>query len=290
MANSTGKKIDTTCLSIVGHTASRGYIHRDYLAHCLRYSHVARYMNEGRKHQTAHVLDVGCGREAPLARLLYSMKMTHTTGSYTGVDYGNVKWPDTIPQGKNKFNGQFIGKVDFAEDAVGRKKFDVIVSLEVLEHVEAYHAWRMMRRMRSLMKRDSRCFLSTPCYDQKTGAAGNHVNEMSHRGFKALIHAAGLEVESVWGTFASQKDYKKLMTPGQQEVFEALRPYYDSSTLSCFMAPMFPEQARNCIWRLKPGTVLTLAPSDLKELADPSHGSSKDWGKDLKKIMKEASK
>lgn len=296
MANAKGKSIDSTYLRIAADTSRKGYIHRDYLAHCLRYSHVAKYMMEGKKHLTAHVLDVGCGREAPLARLLFSMMMVHSTGTYTGVDYGPIPWPETIKRDTDRFNATFHEKTDFTSFEPKRKAYDVITSFEVLEHVEAEHAFRMMTKMRSLLAKNGRCFLSTPCYDPKVGAADNHVNEMSHLGFKALIVLAGFEIESVWGTFASQRDYKQLMTAGQREVFEKLSDYYDSGVLACFMAPMFPEQARNCIWQLKPNgdrqsfnvTVGQSWDQIGKRLATSEHGSSALWPKQLKQIIKES--
>ena len=43
MANARGKKVDTTYLSI-DNAEERGFLHRDYIAHCLRWSHVVKYL------------------------------------------------------------------------------------------------------------------------------------------------------------------------------------------------------------------------------------------------------
>ena len=40
MANARGKEIDNTHLSI-DQAEARGFIHRDYIAHCLRWTHVS---------------------------------------------------------------------------------------------------------------------------------------------------------------------------------------------------------------------------------------------------------
>jgi hypothetical protein len=219
--------------------------------------------------------------------MLYSMMMVHSTGSYTGVDYGPIPWPDSISETTKKFKAKFFEKSDFVKLELPRKTFDVITSFEVLEHVEAEHAYDMMRKMRMSISKQGHVFLSTPCYDPKVGPADNHVNEMSFEGFKALIEAAGFEIDKVWGTFASQKDYKKLMTEAQRSVFDSLIEYYDSGVASCMFAPLFPAQARNCIWKLRPGSIHGLEAADLKKLATPEHGSSELWPKQLKKIMKE---
>ena len=286
MANAKNKSVDTTFLSFNKAVASRGFIHRDYLAHCLRYSHLAKFMHQKGRFKTAHLLDVGCGRETPVPRLLFSMMMTHTTGSYTGVDYGPIIWPETINPKTKRFKMKLVERADFRTVDLPRKSYDIISSFEVLEHVEADHAFAMLQRMRSLVKRTGHVFLSTPCYDPKVGAAANHVNEMSHEGFKALILAAGFEVGQVWGTFASQRDYKQLLEDrGLSRVFEELSTYYDSNVTACLFAPLFPERSRNCLWQLRPGR--PTRHEHWRALARPEHGSSKHWGKHLRKIMKE---
>lgn len=286
MANARGKTVDTTSLRLVAHTAIYGEIHRDYLAHCLRYNHVAQYLNRGALHKTAHVLDVGCGIETPLPRLLSSMMMTHTTGSYTGVDYGAIRWPRQL----KSFKTTFLEKADFVTVELPRRAFDVVTCFEVLEHVEAPHAFAMLSRMAELMEGSSVAFVSTPCYDPKVGPADNHVNEMSHAGFRVLLEAAGFEVLNVWGTFASQKDYKRQLTEASPELaalFERLQAYYHPCVLACLLAPLFPTFARNCLWQLRSAEPTLPTAAQLKELATPSHGSSVDWPRDLKRIIKE---
>ena len=58
-------------------------------------------------------------------------------------------------------------------------------------------------------------------------------------------------VDKVYGTFASQKDYKDELVGWKKEMFDALYDYYDANLLSNLMAPLFPTKSRNCIWVLK---------------------------------------
>jgi hypothetical protein len=109
---------------------------------------------------------------------------------------------------------------------------------------------------------------------------------MSYLAFHALVHLAGFDIERVYGTFASQKDYKKLLTPGQREVFEALNEYYDANLISNIFAPMFPAQSRNCLWHLKPGKPIKPDIDTIKLLSKPEHGSSTHWVREFKKIVK----
>lgn len=248
MANARNKAIDNTHLSI-DQAETRGFIHRDYIAHCLRWSHVAKYLNEQQRYKTHHVLDVGCGRDQPLPRLMYTSRLIPQTGSYTGVDYNKLTPHEMFHTGK--FPATFIGGVAFPDVILPRELYDTITCFEVMEHVEPAHALLMLEGIHKRLTHCGTAFISTPCYDEKTGAAANHVNEMSYTAFGAMLERAGFRIVNVWGTFASQKDYKPFLTGSQRELFGALSNYYDSNYLATIFAPLFPEHSRNCLWRVQ---------------------------------------
>jgi SAM-dependent methyltransferase len=228
------------------------------------------------KYKTAHVLDVGCGKDQPLARLLYTSKMNPTTGTYTGVDYNKLEKHPMFHTGK--FPITLIDKTAFPDVTLPRDKYDVIVSFEVLEHVEPAHSYSMLKGMKERLADGGDIFISTPCYDAHVGAAGNHVNEMSYEALGAMIQHVGLAIVGVWGTFASQRDYKEhLKRDGHWELFEKLSAYYDSNYLATIFAPLYPALSRNCLWHLrKTGTPVVDFPS-IKQLSDPLHSSSETW-------------
>lgn len=275
MVNARNKEIDNTHLSI-DQAEERGFIHRDYLAHCLRWTHVAKYLNEKKRYETHHVLDIGCGRDQPLPRLMYTSRLIPKTGTYTGIDYNKLTPHEMFHTGK--FPITLIGNAAFPDVALPRDYYDTIVCFEVLEHVEPAHSFRMLKGIRGLLADEGRAFISTPCYDYQVGAAANHVNEMSYLALGAMIEAAGLSVANVWGTFASQKDYKHLLTPAAREIFEDLSQYYDSNYLATVFAPLFPDKARNCLWELRAmnlGDWRSFEP--LSTLTDAHHSSSTRW-------------
>lgn len=288
MANARGKTVDKTFLS-VNQAEHRGFLHRDYIAHCLRWSHVVKYLMQQRRYATSHVLDIGCGRELPLAKMMFSSRMTHRDkkASYTGVDVGPIDWPDSIPEGTNKFNTHLYPNTDVVAWAENHKKrYDVITCFEVVEHVEPFHAYQMLAAISKLLKRDGVAFISTPNFDARMGAAANHVNEMTWEGLSYIFRCAGLELSDHWGTFASQRDYKEAMgeVVGLREIFDELREYYDSNVLSCIFAPLFPTMSRNILWRMtkcKPSK-----PEPSNDFKDPRHSSSDRWTKDVTKILK----
>lgn len=295
MANAFGKKIDTTYLDPET-SAYRQVLHRDQSAHTFRWSYVSKFLSKGGRHKTWHVLDAGCGRLVNLAKMLYHNMKTHTTGSYTGVDYGKVPWPETINPETKKFKMQLFEQTDFAEWEPPHlpnrgKGWDLITSFEVLEHVEPLHAFRMLQRMRDLVLEVNQergyAIISTPNYSAKVGAAKNHVNEMTYDALFALIEAAGWGVLDVYGTFASQIDYKNNLSSADRKFFDQLSEYYDSTSMSLIMAPLIhAHQARNCMWILRPSKPDIAMLTD-RDLAQASHSSSKLWVKARRQILKE---
>lgn len=265
MPNARGKSIDKTFLSI-DNAEERGFIHRDYLAHCLRWSHVCKYLAQFQRYKAAEILDVGCGRELPLAKTLYSSR--YIPKSYVGVDYGPINDDAVAVLSKtDKFPGQYFGGLDVTNYHVD-DRFNLITCFEVFEHVEPAHGVRMLRHMKKLLSADGRLMLSTPCYSEKTGAADNHVNETTYEALGSILEAVGFEVEDVWGTFASIKDYiDRIAEDGWSALFDQLRDYYDTNYLATVFAPLYPSRARNCLWVLKHGNQRRFKP--LAEVAKP---------------------
>ncbi len=248
--NARGKNVDTTYLSM-DHAEERGFIHRDYIAHCLRWSHVVKRLGQKHGYRDARLLDVGCGRELPLAKLLYSSK--YIPSAYYGVDYGPLD--DTTCDSlvkSGKFPGIFYEKTDLCHLSLtdlASIPVNWITCFEVLEHVEPAHLVRMLRTMRTLASEDAKIFISTPCWNEFDCAA-NHVNEIKYEVLGSVFERLGFGVVGKYGTFASIRDYHHMMLPDTAVIFDKLRAYYDTNFLSCVFAPLFPSGSRNVLWEL----------------------------------------
>lgn len=263
MANERKKSIDKTYLSIDNAT-DRGFIHRDYVAHCLRWTHVIKRMYERKTYQTARILDIGCGRELPFAKTLYSSKLAPAI--YYGVDVGPIEDEAVAVIGKTKkFPHKLWENTNFLElmredldsdpDGVSNNHTlpNIVTCFEVLEHVEPRMMFAMLAKMNELTTDDARFFISTPCWNM-VDCAANHVNEMKYDALGAGFERHGFVVENVYGTFASIRDYESLLSVSERYIFDKLREYYDTNFLSCIFAPLFPAQSRNCLWELRKGT------------------------------------
>ena len=242
MANARGKEIDNTHLSI-DQAEERGFIHRDYIAHCLRWTHVAKYLHLKSRYKTASILDIGCGKDMPLAKMLMTSRIAPEY--YLGVEYNKMEIPSMFD--KTRFKPNLLSGLDFTKLKELPNSFNYSVCFEVLEHVEPIKAIEILQHLPKFLKRDAVSWFSTPCWDEKVGAADNHVNEMTYTAFGSLLEEMGYKILNHWGTFASIKDYKKELN-GLEDTFDKLREYYDSNYLATLFAPLFPKHSRNCIW------------------------------------------
>lgn len=247
------KNYNTTDLS-PDKSFERHVFHRDQFAHYLRWTHI---LKEARIGET--ICDFGCG-SGNLLEVLYRNRFKQA--KYVGIDIREK----TVEQANEKF-----AKVDWAEFHAAdlcKNYFDYesiqadkVCSFEVLEHVGKQNAHVFMQNFKACGNEDALYYISTPNFDERVGAAGNHtydsgdgrgvaVQEFSHEELTELFETH-FDIVKKFGTFASVRDYKPLMNEWQTEMYEAIKEYYDANLVSNLMAPFFPEHSRNTLWVLK---------------------------------------
>lgn len=232
----TSREFDKTSL----HAHIQGYqVHRDYAAHFFRWGWVSRKFID----PTKKVLDIGCGPDGSLARVL-SYKANGIPKSYLGVDLN--KLGDNMPGFKwCSFKGSF----NFSEKWQTLKSdgpFDVITCFEVVEHMRMPHMRKLLRGALSLLAPNGRMILSTPVFNGKM--AKNHINELTIKTLQSELNKAGWSVLNRWGTFMSDGTRKKVVTPEQNALIEQLKEFYSTDVLACFLAPLYPDHSRNNVW------------------------------------------
>lgn len=245
------KPYNTTQLD-PGVAMERHIYHRDQFGHYLRWTNILKRS----KKQGAKVLDVGCGT-GNLFEVLYRNRFSPE--KYLGLEYRE----SAVQKNKEKWSphgAEFI-QCDVTKPFSFGTDWDMVVSLEVLEHVGKQNVPACLQNMKGCMNENTILLLSTPCYDESVGAAGNHtydsgdgrgvaVQEMTYDEFKGLIEAAGLKIKNKWGVFASVRDYKPHLKnyEGLESLYEKFHEYFDPNILSNLMAPLFPEHSRNVLW------------------------------------------
>jgi len=227
----------------------RHIYHRDQFAHYLRWTHVLKLAKRG-----MNILDFGCG-SAELLEVLYRNR--YKPEIYYGVDI-RKKTIENLKEKWADLKFAYFNVMDLCKPIIlegGEQIWDIIASFEVIEHLGKENVKPYLENMENLANFDTIILLSTPCYDEKVGAAKNHIidgeiGEFYFDELKKLLEFY-FDIVEVYGTFASQKDYKPLLDGWKLEYFNAVKGYFDTNILSNLMAPLFPEHSRNCLWKLK---------------------------------------
>lgn len=238
---------DTTQLREAGHGRT---LHRDYSAHFFRWSFARRFITA-----KDHVLEVGCGEDKPLSKILTGGAAAHVA-SYTGVDINKLK-----PSNSQRL--EFIGEFNFVEKYKTMLKtrpegWDVLVNFEVIEHMKVEHGTNLLKGMFACTKPGGVLLLSTPVYDGKRHAA-NHIHEYTVPELQKAIEKAGYVVERRFGTFMDIKHIGKAETSigaaDPKKVMEAvklvrqgLEQYFDNDAISNIFGPLYPDHSRNNLW------------------------------------------
>jgi 2-polyprenyl-3-methyl-5-hydroxy-6-metoxy-1,4-benzoquinol methylase len=240
------REYDTTQLHEAGHGRT---LARDYSAHFFRWSFARRFIGS-----KDHVLEVGCGQDKPLSKILTGGAAAHVN-TYTGVDLNKLK-----PSNSQRLT--FLGEFNFVErwkellknEAIKKNGgFDVIVHYEVIEHMKVEHGRNMLKAMLQCLKPGGVMLMSTPCYDGKRHAA-NHIHEYTVDELQKMTEKVGFKVERRFGTFMDIKHIGKAKPSGAVQtqsiidVWEALVHYFDNDAISNIFGPLYPDHARNNVW------------------------------------------
>lgn len=233
------RAFDTTSL----HEDQHGnLVHRDYLAHVFRWGFISHKLVS----HDSKVLDIGCGVDTPLAKILTSSSLFPK--SYLGVDYNktpkkvfNAKWA--------RFEWGYDFTSLWPDLEITEVPFDLIVCLEVVEHMRIESVQELLIGAKTLLADGGKFCLSTPVFNGKK-MARNHINEMTVETLRGLINAAGLKVERRFGTFMSYNDLVKVASKEQLALHAQLAAYYSNEVLACYLAPLYPDASRNNLWVL----------------------------------------
>lgn len=228
-------------------TAHGRVVHRDYAAHFFRWGYASNFVKQGQ----TRMLDIGCGQEWPMARTL-THKLATVPALWVGVDLNAIKKKPGMAWTRMHDEFSFVDRHPELVKAYGKNSFDVITCFEVIEHMHRPDGLRLLRCAADLIAPGGTFLLSTPVYNGKKMAA-NHLKEYTIAELQDLIdESKRWGVERRFGTFTSWNDLKRVMTPQERGLYEELHGYYDHEVLSCFLAPKYPDAARNNCWMLKP--------------------------------------
>ena len=235
------------------HADHHGYfVHRDYAAHFFRWGWVARRVKRGMR-----ILDIGCGVDLPLERVISApnVYMNAQPEMIVAVDWNKVPrhfnpaW--LLLKDDFDFNSRFAelitstspeGEVRF----IPSSQFDLIVCLEVIEHMPVEKGDELLRGIYACLKPGGCAILSTPVFDGK--AAANHIHEYGIAELAQKFITNGFTITERYGTFASEKDIKKVATDAEKALIQELKMWHSGDVIANFLAPKYPDASRNNCW------------------------------------------
>lgn len=211
------------------------YVHRDYAAHFFRWCFISRFVDND-----TTVLDVGCGVDRMMVRVL-TQNLKTVPRRYLGVDLNDVRpldraWAETR------------GNLDFTRRWRSLGTFDVVMCLEVIEHMSVVSGRRLLRGLRGCCRPSGTIFLSTPVRHKQ---AANHIHEYKIDELRREIERAGLRVMARYGTFGRVPELMKVCTPVERTLMDDLGVFLSYEVLACFLAPKYPDASSNNVWLLK---------------------------------------
>jgi len=234
------RDFDTTQLKLGGHGRT---LHRDYSAHFFRWSFARKFIKS-----SDNVLEIGCGEEKPLSKILTGGAAARVN-QYVGVDLNKLK-----PSNSQRLT--FYGEFDFIKGhrqlIKSHGQFDVVVHLEVIEHMKVDLGRKLLRAALASLKDGGVMLMSTPVYDGRRHAA-NHIHEYTVDELQMWTEKAGFTVEDRFGTFMDIRHIGKADSPRAskaaiKEVSTALKKYFDNDAISNIFGPLYEDSARNNLW------------------------------------------
>lgn len=226
-------------------------IGRDYLAHCLRYGWPMRVVREHIGVGGA-ILEMGCGKEIPFFRMLtcdHSAMLYYKPELYVGADLNDIKYRPVI----NGIRTFLLPKTNIIDDTskVPPDGFDLVLSFEVLEHMDKPDGERFLDAMVMYASRKKGCriLLSTPV--NGGNIAKNHVYEWRRSELRRAWESRGCKVLEEFGTFSNIIELAEVLTHEERVVWNRMSAYHNPHVLSCFFSAMHPEAARNIAWHVQ---------------------------------------
>lgn len=228
-------------------------INRDYLAHCIRYGWPMKVVRE-RIGVGGRIFELGCGREIPFFRTLtcdHSAMKHYKPSRYVGADLNFIKYRPAV----NGINTTILSETNVVSQPqhIPDDVFDIVLSFEVLEHMDKSDGLTFLETMIAIARRKAErengvglILLSTPVNGGVI--AKNHIYEW-HRGeLRRAFQTRGCDIIAEHGTFSNYKPLLNVLSQEEVNVWNALCSYHSVDVLSAIFSANHPEVARNVAW------------------------------------------
>jgi hypothetical protein len=138
-------------------------------------------------------------------------------------------------------------------DRIPDEVFDLVVSFEVVEHMDKpdglLFVERVVQAARRKAEREGKpglVLLSTPVNGGRI--AKNHIYEWQRGELRRAFEGLGGVIESEYGTFSNLRDLAPALSSYEQFVWNQLSDYHSPDVLTAVFSARHPEVARNIAW------------------------------------------
>jgi len=243
------RRFDTT--DLIPHKAYR--LGRDYIAHAFRYGWPMRIV---RDHigPGACILEMGCGAEIPFFRTLtcdHSAVKYYKPDVFVAADLNVIKYRPTI----NGCRTVLLDRCNIVDDPhkvpTDVPPFDLIVSFEVIEHMDKPDGFKFLDAMFEFARRgrtEGRCLLAVSTPVNGGQIARNHIYEWQRSELRRAFEARGGTVLEENGMYSNLSPLLKVLTREERIVWNSMAQFHSPHVLSAIFSVMHPEVARNIAW------------------------------------------
>lgn len=219
-------------------------IHRDYIAHCLRWTYVLKNIKLG-----MNIIDIGCG-SFPLFKALNSNMHAFRPALYVGIDIRKSVIEKMLNYKTNFKVKGYTRDIRVTKLPVECEYFDIATCLEVIEHFEEKYLDHILGEIKKILKPNGLLILSTPNFNGKLPKC--HIHEYRAGELRVYLEKY-FKVEKIIGTFASQKDIEPVLTETEKELYYKFEGWFTNEVFACLFAPLHPYQSRNILWVCRKG-------------------------------------
>jgi 2-polyprenyl-3-methyl-5-hydroxy-6-metoxy-1,4-benzoquinol methylase len=235
--------------------------HNDWLGHVNRWAYIWKQLTTGTCRDSVSILDAGCGN-MNLTEFLWRNRCP-AKFEYWGLELRAT--PNWLPAEDTHWQIPInLVKMDMLDDDPTKcegwpGQFDVVVNLEVFEHLPRERAPELVEKLFQWTKPGGTCFFSTPNAGVSDSTADNHIGpdgvsrEWTYDDKLALVKRVGFEVVDTYGVFCGvthlPEDVRARFKT--DPLLAQAKKFLSHAAFTTIVSCAYPAHSNNALFHLK---------------------------------------